>query len=302
MLNIVEIFNDNREISVYRGFLRIKSGGEILSDIPLDSICAVMATGRAVVWTGNALSRLCEVGIPLVIVGDNYHPNGILLSFVGQQRQTEIQQAQISLTKPLQKQLWATIVKEKIKNQSRVLDALGLVNPIRAFPNMVMSGDTGNTEARAARAYFPSLFGSNFLRNSASSGINSFLNYGYAVVRGTLARLVVSAGLNPSLGLQHHNMLNPFCLVDDLIEPYRPLIDLLVYQLFGGTDDPSHELTPTEKSVLAGCIHWELPNETGGVSELYTIMQRDVWNLVSSIKEKRNVLDYNQKMVNPNVI
>jgi len=300
-MNIIEVFNDNREISVYRGFLRIKSGGEILSDVPLDDIGAVMATGRAIVWTNNALSRLCDEGIPVIIVGDNYHPNGILLSFVGQQRQTEIQQAQIALSKPIQKQLWATIVREKIKNQSRVLDALNCNNGIRALPDLVMSGDKTNVEARAARAYFPALFGADFLRQPTRPGINAFLNYGYAVLRGTLARMVVAAGLNPSLGLQHHNMLNPFCLVDDVIEPYRPLVDMLVWQLFAGTDNPDRILGPDEKKVLAGCVHWELPNQTGGNSPLYMIMQRDIWNLVQSIKEKKNLLSYTQTMVNKDV-
>jgi CRISPR-associated protein Cas1 len=234
-------------------------------------------------------------------VGDNYHPNGILLSFVGQQRQTEVQLAQIAISKPLQKQLWATIVREKIKNQSRVLDTLGLPNPIKALPDLVQSGDTGNIEARAARAYFPALFGQDFLRRHTAPGINSFLNYGYAVYRGTLARQVVAAGLNPSFGLQHHNMLNPFCLVDDLIEPYRPLIDLLVWQLFNGREDAERTLTPAEKQVLAGSINWELTNNAGGKSPLYMIMQRDIWNLVNSIKEKHNALDYTQTMVDKNV-
>ncbi len=301
MLNIVEIFNDNREISVYRGFLRIKSAGQVLADIPFDSIGAVIATGHAIIWTGNVLSRLCEEGIPLITVGQNYHPNGIMLSLVGQQRQTEIQRSQIAITKPLQKQLWATIVREKIKNQSKVLDALGLDNPIRMLHAQVSSGDAMNTEARAARAYFPALFGNNFVRRHGRPGINSFLNYGYAVMRGTLARMIVASGLNPSFGLQHCNMLNPFCLVDDMIEPYRPLIDLLVWKLFNGIDDSEHELSSNEKSVLAGCIKWELTNSEKGKSPLYMIMQRDVWNLVRSVKEKKNLLEYTQTMVDKNV-
>ena len=181
LFNIIEIYSDNREISVYRGFLRIKSGGEVLSDVPLDSIGAIMATGRAIVWTGSALSRLCEQGIPVIIIGENYHPNGILLPFVGQQKQMEIQRAQIQISKPLQKQLWATIVCEKVKNQSRVLDILGRKNTIRTLPDLVLSGDSGGIEARAARAYFPALFGADFLRRHAAPGINSYLNYGYRI-------------------------------------------------------------------------------------------------------------------------
>ncbi|MCL2369538.1 MAG: type II CRISPR-associated endonuclease Cas1 [Alphaproteobacteria bacterium] len=297
MLSIIEISSDNRAVHVSRGFLQIKSDGAVLSEVPLDSIGAIMTTGNAIVWTNDALSRLCEEGVPVIIIGPNYHPNGIMLSLVGQYKQTEIQRQQINISKPLQKQLWASVVKEKVKNQSRVLDTLGINNPIKSLSDKVQSGDTGGIEARAARAYFPALFGKDFLRRHTAPGINSFLNYGYAIIRATLARQVVAAGLNPSFGIQHHNALNPFCLVDDLIEPYRPIVDLEVYNIFRGKDDTTKTLTPEYKKILTGIIYKELKNNIGGTSPLYTIMQRDVWAFANSIKEKQNLLEYTQTMI-----
>ena len=289
--SIIEISSNNKELSAKRGFLCIKEHSETIAEIPLDSICALMATGQAIVFTKNLLSALCDNGIPLIIINENYTPVGILTPLIGHSRQMVVQQAQVNTSRPLEKQLWKSIVQEKIRNQSRVLDKYGMDNKIKHLPLSVQSGDTGNIEGIAARMYFPALFGENFLRIHHHPGINSFLNYGYAVIRGAMARLVVGAGLNPSHGIQHHNQLNPMCLVDDLMEPYRPIVDAIVYDTFGGVDDPTHELMPDDKRRLAGILESSIKTHTG-TSPLITIMQRDVWNFVNSLKEKKNKLDY----------
>lgn len=295
--NIIEIGTDNIKLSVDRGNLKIEKEGEIVKNPPsFDSILALLITGRSVVYTNNLLQRLCEDNIPMIIVGKNFLPSGILLPLVGQQRQMEIQQIQINSSKPLQKQLWAEIVKEKIKNQSKVLELLGKENKIKSLHNEVLSGDTSNVEANAARLYFPALFGKEFIRDTSKKGINSFLNYGYAIIRATIARFVVASGLNPSFGLQHHNKLNPFCLVDDLIEPYRALVDITVYQMFDGVDDEEKELEPGYKEVLSKLVHKEIFNGEG-FSELYSVIQNDIWNFVSSLKEKRNNLNFNKYLI-----
>ena len=294
--NIIEISTDNKELSAYRGFLRIKEGGEVVSDLSFDSIHAIFVTARAVVYTNNLLQTLCEYGIPLVILGKNFMPSGILTSFVGQQKQTAIQQIQIDSSKPLQKQLWSEIVKEKIKNQSRVLDLFDKENKIKNLWNNVLSGDTSNVEGNAARMYFPALFGKDFIRDPNKNGINSFLNYGYAIIRACVARFIVSAGLNPSFGIQHHNKLNPFCLVDDLMEIYRPIIDVKVYQIFNGIDDETKELLPEYKKEITNILHTEFYNSSG-FSELITIIQNDIWNFVSSLKDKKINFSFNKYLI-----
>ncbi len=289
--NIIEISSNNKELSVRRGFLCIQDQHEVVGTVPLDSICSIMATGQAMTFTKNLLSALCDNGIPLIITGENYNPVGILTPLVGHNRQMAIQQAQINTSRPLEKQLWKSIVQEKIRNQSRVLDKFERDNRIKHLAMTVQSGDPSNIEGIAARMYFSALFGPDFLRIHHHPGINSFLNYGYAIIRGAMARMVVGAGLNPSYGIQHHNQLNPICLVDDLMEPYRPIIDCIVYDIFNGSDDPTRDLGPEYKRQLSGVLDTEFKTSTG-TSPLITIMQRDVWNFVNSLKEKKNKLAY----------
>lgn len=295
--NIIEISNNNRELTARRGFLCIKEHGNTIAEIPIDSICAIMATGRAIVFTQNLMVALCENNVPLIIIGDNYNPIGIMTPLVGQTRQTAVQQIQINTSKPLEKQLWKTIVQEKIRNQSRVLDYFGLDNRIKNLSSVVLSGDSNNIEGIAARMYFPALFGTGFLRIHTHGGINSFLNYGYAILRGAMARLVVAAGLNPSYGIQHHNQLNPMCLVDDLMEPYRPIVDAVVYQIFQGVENTEMELTPEYKRQLAMILESEIKTRAG-YSPLINIMQRDVWNFVNSLTDKKNKLDFENVIQN----
>lgn len=289
--NIIEISGNNRELSIRRGFLCVKENGETLGEVPLDSMCALMATGNAIVYSQNLLAALCEYGIPLIIIGSNYNPIGILTPLVGQYKQMAVQQIQINASKPLEKQLWKTIVQEKIRNQSRVLEKHSIESRIKNLIPAVQSGDINNIEGIAARMYFPALFGVDFLRIHTMGGINAFLNYGYAILRGAMARLVVGAGLNPSCGIQHHNQLNPMCLVDDLMEPYRPIVDSVVYQMFNGADNPSREITPDDKKVLAGILEKQVIT-SDGTSPLINVMQRDVWNFVNSLKDKKNKMDY----------
>ena len=140
------------------------------------------------------------------------------------------------------------------------------------------------------------MFGDNFLRNTEETGINSFLNYGYAIIRAAISRFVVGAGLNPSFGIKHYNKLNPFCLVDDLMEIYRPIVDIIVYKIFDGIDDKNRELDPINKEKLINILHTEFYNGSG-YSKLLTIMQNDVWNFVASLKDKKNNFSFNKYLI-----
>lgn len=282
--NIIEIATDNKKLGVYRGFLRIENEGNIQKDIPFNCIHAIIITAFNVVYTNNLLQKLCEENIPLIILGRNYAPSGMLVSYLGQSRQMEIQQLQIENKKPLEKKIWQKIIQEKIKNQSKVLDLFHKDNKLKFIYKTVLSGDSSNREAYAARLYFKSLFGGEFIRDKDAAGINSFLNYGYAILRSSLARYIVAAGLNPSYGVGHYNKLNPFCLVDDLIEPFRPLIDCYVYRLFEETPQLS-ELSTQHKSGLSGLLTKEYYNGEG-FSPLYMILQQCVWDLVNIYKSK----------------
>ncbi|MDD4519718.1 MAG: type II CRISPR-associated endonuclease Cas1 [Alphaproteobacteria bacterium] len=293
--NLVEISTDNKMLLVHKGFLRIKEQDIILKDIPFDHINALIITARGILYTNNVLQRLCDEGIPLVILGRNFHPIGMLLSYVGQCKQMSVQVVQMENKKALQKKLWQEIIKEKIRNQSKVLDICKKENKIKHLPKKVLSGDSSNIEAYSARLYFKDLFGSSFKRDKDIQGINAFLNYGYAIVRACLARYVVASGLNPSFGIEHHNQLNPFCLVDDLIEPFRPIIDYQVYKIFEKNKD-IQELTSEYKKILSNLLIKDFYNGEG-LSPLYTILQKIVWDLVNSYKTKEIKLNFNKYLI-----
>lgn len=292
---IIELMSDGLKVSVNRGFLHVEKEGNVLANIPFNSILSLVVTGHQIVYTDNLLRRLCEENIPLIILGKSYLPTGMLYSFEGHFKQMEIQHLQIEQKKPLYKKLWQSIVQEKIQNQSRVLDYFSKENPIKEISKHVLSGDTDNKEGYAAKLYFKSLFGNNFIRNREMDGVNAFLNYGYAILRSALARYVVASGLNPSYGINHHNKLNPFCLVDDLIEPFRPLVDKLVYQLLIEKGQ-LETVEASDKMVFVNMLTTEFKTKKGE-SPLYVLLQECVWDLVRSYKKQVTCFDFNPYLI-----
>lgn len=296
-MSILEIAQDNRFVSVERGFLVISRHREELGRIPLDMLDAVIVTGHGITYTNNALLKLCQHDVPVIICGENYHPAGIVTGMALHYKQTERLEYQIAAGKPLKKQLWKTIVQHKIRHQMYELERAGKQSKsFETLLNKVRSGDPDNIEAQAAQRYWKRLFGTGFNRDPNETGINAFLNYGYAVIRGAVARFTVGSGLHPSIGIHHHNKLNPFCLVDDLMEPFRPLVDRTVFALFAPhfshTDLP---LTPDYKKELAGIL--EHPIYTAGEeSTVNNGIQKFVWSYVESLSSgKCLLLEFEEK-------
>ncbi len=297
MYNVIEISTDNKKLSTYLGFLRISENGNLIKDIPFGSVDSIIVTGHGIIYTDNLLRRLCEENIPLIILGANYAPCGMLLTYIGQCKQMEIQHLQIENKKPLVKKIWQLIIKEKIKNQSRVLDLFQKNNRLSNLHSNVLSADSTNRESFAAKIYFKELFGNNFTRKNEYEMINSFLNYGYAILRSALARYVVAAGLNPSYGINHKNKLNPFCLVDDLIEPFRPIVDHCVYEIFNSGEE-NIKLDRKYKAILSSILTKNCFNGEG-ISPFYMLLQQIVWDLVNIYKTKDikfNFVNYFQEI------
>lgn len=293
--NIIEISTDNKKLSVYLGFLRISEDETIIKDVPFNSINSLLVTAHGVTYTNELLQRLCEENIPLIILGKNYVPSGMLLSYTGQSKQMEVQHLQIDNKKPVEKRIWQLLIKEKIKNQSRVLAIFRKSNKLANMYKDVLSADSSNREAYAAKIYFKELFGENFARRDENNIINGFLNYGYAIIRSALARYVVATGLNPSYGIIHNNKLNPFCLVDDLIEPFRPMVDCCVHKIFSCNKNIS-DLNKENKAILSGLLTKECFNGNG-TSPFYRLLQQAVWDLVNIYKSKEvnfNFVNYLQ--------
>lgn len=257
MDRIVDIATDGHHLSAHRGFLMVEKDGAEVGRIALDDIHAVIVHAHGVTWSGTLVARLAERGAPIVFCGANHSPVAVTLPLEGHHAQGGRIRDQLSASRPLTKQLWRRIVSAKIAMQGSLLAARG-IDGAQAFPFMaarVTSGDKENLEAQAARRYWPLLMGSEFRRDRDAAGANALLNYGYAVMRATCARAVVAAGLHPSVGIQHSNRGNAFALADDLVEPFRPLVDAVVDQMLraGVTT-----LDPTVKRRFARLIAFDL--------------------------------------------
>lgn len=256
---VVEITDTGLHLGVYRGFIEIRQLREIVARVVLDDVTAVIIGTPGCSITTVLLERLAVNNIPFVMCGPNYQPASMLLPIVGKHKQYNIMVNQARLKRPLQKRLWQSIVKRKILNQAQVLGFQSLnIRPFERLAKKVKSGDPENCEAQAARLYWRTLLGSDFRRDRNAKDINRALNYGYAIVRAAMARAVVAAGLHPTFALHHKNPSNPLNLVDDLMEPFRPVVDHIAHH-----HGLSGELTPMIKAQLANAL--KTPMQCGEV-------------------------------------
>jgi len=227
MDRIVDIATDGLHLSAYRGFLIVKLDGQEQGRIALDDICAVIVHAHGVTWTTSLAVELARRGAIIVLCAANHAPVALISPIDGHHAQAAKMRAQWDAPRPLMKQLWRQIVVAKIEMQASLLFARGRPegNALAMMARRVRSGDAGNLEAQAARRYWPALMGTDFRRDQDADGANALLNYGYTIMRSCVARSIVAAGLHPTIGLHHHNRLNGFALADDLVEPFRPLVD-----------------------------------------------------------------------------
>lgn len=204
--------------------------------LPIEDLCAIVLDSPQINLTSALLGYLQNHNVMLMTCDTKHVPNGVLHAFHQHSRQSEVSQLQRIISLPLQKRLWQRVVQYKIKNQARCLALFAPqeAKTLEGLAERVESGDKGNIEAYAAKLYWPSLYGANFRRHDDCLA-NSALNYGYAILRGMVCRAIVAYGLIPSYGIHHKNELNAFNLADDLIEPYRPLVDMLVKGLIHQT-------------------------------------------------------------------
>ncbi|MEG9500183.1 type II CRISPR-associated endonuclease Cas1 [Mannheimia indoligenes] len=227
--------------------------------VPLEDIAVIVIESREVVITTPLLSALALNGITLLTCDEQFIPCGQWLPFGQYHRQLKTLKLQLEMSQPLKKQLWQAIVQQKIRNQAFVLSQTKRSDIAEKLQNMakrVKSGDKENLEAQAAQLYFQTAFGKDF-RRWQENAINAHLNYAYTVLRSAVARSLVLYGWLPTLGIFHHSELNPFNLADDFIEPFRPLVDLQVWDLWR-QDKLSDSLTPHTKQKLVGLLHYQL--------------------------------------------
>lgn len=237
--------------------------------VPFEDIAVIVLDHRAITLTHPVLSACGEYGISLFATGDTHHPSGVFLPFLSHSRATRWLRLQLDLSRPVAKRAWAAIVRGKIANQARCLRFAGCdgADRLDSYVRRVRSGDVGNLEGQAAYFYFTRFFGQDFRREQPRF-VNAALDYGYAVLRGTIARGLVAHGLLPSLGLFHASEQNAFNLADDVIEPYRPLVDLFAR---GMTPPADGELKPEHKSALVGLLNVDVEMPRGRMSVLSAI-------------------------------
>ncbi len=233
MDRIVDIATDNLHLSAYRGLLLVSRDGQEQGRVALDDIAALIVHAHGVSWTTNLVVELAGRGAIMVLCGSNHAPVAVTMPLSGHHAQNARMRAQWDIPRPFFKQAWKRIVAHKVRMQASLLDAHGRdeAQALYLMSDRVRSGDPDNIEAQAARRYWTALFGPNFRRDRQAEGVNAMLNYGYTVMRAMVARSVVASGLHPSIGLHHANRLNSFALADDLVEPFRPLVDAVVWQM-----------------------------------------------------------------------
>lgn len=261
---IVEVADDRRHLFVSRGFLVVQdTEGERkeLGQVPLDDIAAVIANAHGLSYTNNLLVALAERCAPFVLCSPNHNAAGMLIPVDGNYQQAKRFDAQIAASKPTHKRLWADIVRAKLQQQGAALEAAGApAAPLTALVRRVRSGDPDNLEAQGAQKYWRLLFGDDFRRDQQAGGLNGMLNYGYTVLRAATARAVVSAGLHPTLGIHHSNEGNAMRLVDDLMEPFRPMIDLHIWRL---QRDGHRDVVPDTKRALVRVLYDDMQTSIG---------------------------------------
>lgn len=224
---------------------------------PIEDIGVVVLDNRRITITQGLLEALLENNCAVITCDNHSLPVGLMLPLYGNSTQNERFRYQLDASQPLRKQLWQQTIKAKIENQAAVLSACSSIpiKNMKRWADDVRSGDPDNVEGHAAAYYWRYFFNNitgleNFTRNREGMAPNNLLNYGYAILRAVVARALVTSGLLPTLGIHHHNRYNAYCLADDIMEPYRPYVDELVFAIVKEQGVDNLQLTTTLKAQL----------------------------------------------------
>ncbi len=254
--------------------------------IPLEDINSICIESLYSNITTYTLSKFIEYDIVLYICDKKHLPTGILIGTNNYSRQLRNINRQLEMPKPITKRIWQDIIKTKIRNQANVLKNLNIQeNEIEILANAVQSGDSTNVEARAAAFYFKLLFGKDFSRRKEEFG-NSALNYGYAIIRGLISRTLVTYGFETSIGIFHHNQLNNFNLSDDIIEVFRPVVDLYIMTEVVQTEE---NLTSKNKREIYNVVNCLVEIE-GKLYNIPTAIDIMIKSLATSFEKKENAM------------
>jgi CRISPR-associated protein Cas1 len=285
------IVSSPAHLSCKLGRMQIAQGGEIVS-VPLEDIAVLVIDHPQVTLTAHLLSACADAKLTVITVNKSHIPNGIFHPYLPHSRALKVMRQQLAMTQPQKKRLWQTVIRQKLINQAAVLADLHLQTSSEKLSTLVQqvrSGDPDNYEALGAQIYFSSLFGKGFNR-SDDNALNAALNYGYSIGRGAIARSLVSYGFLPAFGLHHCSEQNAFNLADDLLEPYRPVVDLFVCRKHRDVS----ELDSGIKASLVGLLHHDIPRiehgDTAGTSTVLALIDATVVSLSQAMGNQQNHL------------
>jgi CRISPR-associated protein Cas1 len=278
--------------------------------IPFADIAVLVTSHPQISFTQAVLANLAAAGAMLIVSNEKHMPAAMMLPLATHSTQTERFARQAAVSLPARKRAWQQIVQAKLRAQARLLEeTVGKDWGLAAMAGKVRSGDPDNLEAQGARIYWQALFGEDtsgqaFRRDPEGEGINLYLNYGYAVLRAIVARALCAAGLHPSLGVHHHNRYDTFCLADDLMEPFRPLVDRVVARMprealaaspaatpaDAGTPAPTAQLDQqSKKAILAGLlVRYSVEGES---RTLFDWVSRSASSLAALVEERSEKLE-----------
>lgn len=293
---IVEIASDGIYLSVSRGFMKVSRNGEDTGQVPLPDIGALIIRGYGASISLNLAAKLAELNVPMILCGADQSPASVLWPVSGHHAQGHTIEGQAGLTLPQRKRLWQSLVRAKIASQAFALSWFSEnSSDLSVLARRVKSGDPENIEAQVARLYWPRMMArveSAFTRNRSKVGINSALNYGYTVLRAAAARSALASGLHPSLSIHHVSRGDSLRLADDIMEPFRPYVDIVVRNLGEQALARGSELELGQDSKLAlvDVLSLDL-NGPYGASPLQTCMDRLCQSLAAVCRKERQTLE-----------
>ncbi len=288
---IIDLSEEPASLSVRYDQLIIKRD-EKEDSVPLEELAVLIVANSQVSYTQAVLAGICEHGASFIVCDNRKMPAGMILPLAGNFVQTERFNSQVNASIPTKKHVWGQIVKAKISSQANLIRKIHEKDyGLKALALKVRSGDAGNMESRAARIYWPLLFGSSFRRiPGAEDCLNSMLNYGYAVLRSIVSRAICASGLHPSIGVHHRNRYNPFCLADDIMEPFRPIVDEAVVKVVEFIGDNAI-LDKSTKKILIGEIYERRLEMKGESRNIFDAASRISASLADVFASKRRKLE-----------
>lgn len=220
--------------------------------VPIEDIGFMVIENHRITMTMPLIASLSENNVSVVFTDSHKMPVSMLMTLDGNSLQQEVFREQIDASVPMNKNLWKQVVTAKIMNQARLLEKLGKdASSLYYYAGNVRSGDADNREGVAARRYWSVLFGEGFIRDRNGGPPNNMLNYGYSILRSAVARSLAGSGLLPTIGIFHKNRYNSFPLADDMMEPFRPFLDEIIYNIY---ENGETELTKDVKSYILGVL------------------------------------------------